>query len=75
MILRGIVDRLEGAFAVVVTDQGHEVLWPASLLSEGAKPGMAVIVAMVTDFGDTERREAEVRDLLQDIFDSPPHER
>ncbi len=71
-IVRGFVDRLEGAFAVVVTDEGEQILWPARLLSEGARPGSAVILAMVTDFGETERREAEVRALLRDIFDSPP---
>lgn len=72
-VIRGFVDRLEGGFAVVVTEEGEEVLWPAKELPEGARPGVAVILAMAVDYCETARREAEVRDLLRDIF-GPSHE-
>ena len=69
-LIRGTIDRIEGELAVIVLDTGGEVLWPKDLLAEGARPGVVVIVAMVTDEMRTAEREREVRDLLDEIFGS-----
>lgn len=70
LVVRGIIDRLEGDFAVIITDSGEDLLWPSKRLADGARPGVAVVLTMVTDHDETARREAEVRGLLRDIFES-----
>lgn len=72
IVLRGTVDRYEGDYAIIVLDEGGEVLWPKARLAEGARPGAIVVLAMAADRRETARREQEVRHLLRDIFGAAP---
>lgn len=65
--LRGIVDRYEGDYAVLVFDDGQRLLWPREQLPAEAREGVAVAVALTVDLIDTEQRSARLQGLLADI--------
>jgi hypothetical protein len=44
--VRGVVDRFEGDYAVVVLDDGQQLDWPRSTLSASVQPGMAVALSL-----------------------------
>ncbi len=45
-IVRGVVDRFEGDYAVVVLDDGQQLDWPRSTLPASVQPGMAVALSL-----------------------------
>ena len=63
----GVVDRIEGDLAVVVTEDGREIRLPAKGLKEGD-----VLVGGRVDPEATRRRREEVRDLIDER--GPPPE-
>ena len=65
--LRGVVDRYEGDYAVLVFDDGQKLLWPREQLPAGAREGLAVAIALTVDLMDTEQRSARLKGLLADI--------
>ena len=65
--LRGVVDRYEGDYAVLVFDDGQRLLWPREQLPAEAREGVAVAVALTVDLMDTEQRSARLQGLLADI--------
>ena len=65
--LRGVVDRYEGDYAVLVFDDGQRLLWPRKQLPAEAREGVAVAVALTVDLMDTEQRSARLQGLLADI--------
>ena len=65
--LRGVVDRYEGDYAVLVFDDGQRLLWPREQLPAGAREGVAVTIALTVDLMDTEQRSARLKGLLADI--------
>ena len=65
--LRGVVDRYEGDYAVLVFDDGQRLLWPRGQLPVWAREGVAVTIALTVDLMDTERRLARLKDLLADV--------
>jgi len=66
-LLRGIVDRYEGDYAVLVFDDGQRLLWPREQLPAGTREGMAVAIALAIDLTDTEQRSARLKGLLANI--------
>jgi hypothetical protein len=42
--VRGVIDRFEGEYAVVVLDDRQQLDWPRAALPPGAQPGMAVAI-------------------------------
>ena len=65
--LRGVVDRYEGDYAVLVFDDGQRLLWPREQLPAEAREGVAVTIALTVDLMDTEQRSARLKGLLADI--------
>ena len=65
--LRGVVDRYEGDYAVLVFDDGQRILWPREQLPAEAREGVAVTIALTVDLMDTEQRSARLKGLLADI--------
>jgi len=59
--LRGVVDRYEGGYAVLVFDDGQRLLWPREKLPAEAREGVAVAIALTVDLMDTEQRSARLR--------------
>ena len=44
--VRGVIDRFEGDYAVVVLDDGQQLDWPRSTLPADAQPGVAVALSL-----------------------------
>jgi hypothetical protein len=65
--LRGVVDRYEGDYAVLVFDDKQRLLWPREQLPAGAREGVAVAIVLTVDLMDTEQRSAKLKGLLADI--------
>jgi hypothetical protein len=65
--LRGVVDRYEGDYAVLVFDDGQRLLWPREQLPVGAREGVAVAIVLTVDLMDGEQRSARLKGLLADI--------
>jgi hypothetical protein len=65
--LRGVVDRYEGDYAVLVFDDGQRLLWPKKQLPPGATEGVAVAIALTIDLMDTGQRSTKLKVLLTDI--------
>jgi hypothetical protein len=65
--LRGIVDRYEGDYAVLIFDDGQRLLWPREQLPAGATESVAIAIALTTDLMDTKQRSARLKGLLADI--------
>lgn len=45
--MRGVIDRFEGALAVIVLDDAQQLLWPRMALPAVAQPGTAVRLYLV----------------------------
>lgn len=67
LALRGVVDRYEGNYAVLVFDDGQRLLWPREQLPAGAREGVAVAIALTVNLMDTGQRSARLKGLLADI--------
>jgi hypothetical protein len=65
--LRGVVDRYEGDYAVLVFDDGQRLLWPREQLPAEARESVAVAVALTVDLTDTEQRSARLQGLRANI--------
>ena len=65
--LRGVVDRYEGGYAVLVFDDGQKLLWPREQLPAGSREGAALFVTLTVDLMDTRQRSAKLESLLADI--------
>jgi hypothetical protein len=59
--VRGVVDRFEGDYAVVVLDDGQQIDWPRSTLPASVQPGMAVALSLSPATGS---REVEGEDQV-----------
>lgn len=42
--VRGVVDQFEGDYALVVLDDGQQLVWPRSTLPADVRPGMSVVL-------------------------------
>ena len=65
--LRGVIDRYEGGYAVLILDDGQKLLWPRDQLPAEAREGVAVAIALTVDPMGTEQRSAKLIGLLADI--------
>lgn len=72
-VLRATVDRIERGergkrFAVLVFDDGQQLVLPESLLPTGMRPQQVVQLSLEPDAEETARREEEVRRLQRELF-------
>lgn len=66
--LKAAVDRFEGDYAVIKTEDGQEILWPKKELLEGVREGTAVRLALSTSQTDEEERTKLAKTLLNEIL-------
>jgi len=62
------VDRIEGNFAVLKTDDGQTINWPADKLSGDASEGSTVRLILSTSKTDEEEREKTAKAVLNQIL-------
>jgi len=72
-VVRGAIDRLERDerghhLAVIVLDDGQQLVVPAEILPKDAKEGDVLILRLEIDRDETERRRARIRDLQRELF-------
>lgn len=65
--LRGVIDRYEGNYAVLVFDDGQRLRWPSGRLPSGAREGVAVVVTLTINVMDAEQRSTRLKRLLANI--------
>lgn len=66
--LKTTIDRFEGKFAVLKTEDGQEILWPIGNLPEDAKEGSAVRLSISTSKTDEEEKTKLAKSLLEEIL-------
>lgn len=66
--LRATIDRLEGKYAVLRTDDGQEILWPSANLPKDVKEGSIVHLYLRTSKDDEEERAKLAKSLLEEIL-------
>ena len=66
--LRGTIDRFEGAQAVIILDDGQELLWPKSKLTDDTTAGQAVNLYLSEDDLSTKEKNNLAKDVLNEIL-------
>lgn len=66
--LNAIIDRLEGNFAVLRTQDQQELLWPKDNLPPYLTAGSAVKLIIKNDEALAEEQQKTAQALLQEIF-------
>lgn len=66
--IKAVIDRLEGEFAVIKTEDEQEILWPVKYLPEDAKEGTAIRLFLSTSKTEEEERTKLAKTLLNEIL-------
>jgi len=69
-MLTVVLDRIEGAVAVLVLADKQELLWPVSDLPVGSKEGQVFKLALQSDAALTTDHEASAKAVLNEIFNA-----
>lgn len=72
--IKAAIDRFEGDFAVVKTEDGQKILWPRKELPDDAKEGSALRLSAFTSQTDEEERTKLAKTLLNEILQSKKDE-
>jgi hypothetical protein len=70
--LKAAIDRFEGDYAVIKTEDGQEILWPKKNLPDDAKEGSALRLSASTSQTDEEERTKLAKTLLNEILQPHP---
>ncbi|MBU0648780.1 DUF3006 domain-containing protein [Patescibacteria group bacterium] len=65
---KGVIDRFENDKAVIVLDDGQEIIWPVSEMPDGATEGEAVRLVIFTKEDDRTEREKMAKIILNEIL-------
>ena len=65
---KGTVDRFENDKAVIVLDDGQEIIWPISEMPDGVAEGEAVRLVLFTKEDDRTEREKMAKTILNEIL-------
>jgi len=66
--LKAAIDRFEGTFAVIRTEDSQEIVWPIRNLPDNTAEGESIILLVSTSQNDTEERERIARAMLNEIL-------
>jgi len=67
LFLNGIIDRIEGDFAVIRTSK-TEILWPIEFLPKEAKEGSSISLKAFLEKDETKEREKLAKTILNEIL-------
>lgn len=65
---KGVIDRFEENRAVIMLDDGQEIIWPISELPDGLTEGEAVRIVLYTKEEDRNDREKLAKAILNEIL-------
>lgn len=66
--IKATIDRIEGCFAVLRTEDAQEILWPLKNFPKEAREGSAVRLILSTNESDEEERKKIAKTLLNEIL-------
>ncbi len=66
-VLRVVIDRIEGDFAVLRYD-GNEILWPKKNLPTGSHEGGCLVLSALNDKDAEKEREELAKAILNEIL-------
>ena len=66
--IRGVIDRFEGSYAVIKTDDGQTLNWSTEKLPLQAKEGSVISLQISDDVKADEERTKLAKSLLNEIF-------
>lgn len=66
--MRGVIDRLEGDYAIIVLDDGQRLLWAKDQLPSQAKEGVVVTLSLEINWEETSKRLSRVSGMLDELF-------
>jgi hypothetical protein len=64
-----IIDRFEGTEAVLVFDDGKELVWPIKNLPEGLKEGAVLRLTISSEATAEEERRKLAKELINEILE------
>ena len=67
-IITGTIDRFDGVYAVIITQDKQTILWPIKNLPDGIKEGESIKLKLTADKLETENQEQAVKNLLNQIM-------
>lgn len=67
--MRGVIDRMEGDYAVIVLDDGQQLLWAKDQLPSQVKEGVVVTLSLRIDWEETTKRLSRISGVLDALFD------
>lgn len=67
-IISVTLDRFEASYAVIKTDDGQEILWPAQKLPADVKEGDVLKLRLGTSATETAEREKLAKQILEEIL-------
>lgn len=70
MLIKIIIDRLEGEKAVLKTEQGETIVWPRHSLPEGAGEGTAFYFKILPDREKEKESRETAREILNEILNN-----
>lgn len=62
------IDRFEGESAVLVFDDGKEIVWPIKNLPEGVKEGAVLSLTLGSEASAEEERRKLAKELINEIL-------
>jgi len=66
--LRGTIDRFEEDQAVIILDDGQQLLWPKSKLTDDTLAGQAINLYLSEDDLGTNEKNKLAKDVLNEIL-------
>lgn len=73
--LTGVIDRLEGTFAVIKTDDGQTLNWPINKLPNETAEGKIIHLVLSDSNSEEQEREKIAKTILNDILKTDEHVR
>ena len=70
MFIKLIIDRFEGIFAVLITVDGQEILWPKNKLPQDAHAGMALNFTILNDQEFEVEQKKTAKNILNEILNT-----
>lgn len=68
MNIKLTIDRFEEDKAVLIADNGEQIIWPKNKLPEGIREGAVLVYDIRTDAEAEEEKRKTAKDLLNEIL-------
>lgn len=70
MIIKLIVDRLEESQAVLITQNGQEIVWPIDKLPVNTSEGQELVFSINSDLNQKDNQKDLAKDILNEILNN-----